>query len=80
MDIVISNRFERSIRRISSTYREKIKEAIEELRLGTNRGKKLDGRLRDFYSLRIGPYRIIYQIFGNTIKLSDVGHRQNVYD
>jgi len=44
-------------------------------------GKKLEGELRDFYSLRVWPYRIIYQIIKNEliVFVVQIKHRQGVY-
>lgn len=44
-------------------------------------GKKLEGKLRDRYSLRAWPYRIIYQIFTdtNTVLVDTIEHRQGAY-
>lgn len=44
-------------------------------------GKKLEGKLRDYYALRAWPYRIIYQIFtdSNTVLVDTIEHRQGVY-
>lgn len=42
--------------------------------------KKLKGR--DAYRIRVGDYRIIYQIFDNTLIVSviDVGDRKDIYN
>jgi len=44
-------------------------------------GKKLEGKLRDHYSLRAWPYRIIYQIFADskTVLVKPIEHRQGAY-
>ncbi|HIH25153.1 type II toxin-antitoxin system RelE/ParE family toxin [Candidatus Woesearchaeota archaeon] len=35
---------------------------------------------RDDYKLRVGDYRIIADIENNTIKITFIGHRKNVYN
>jgi len=42
--------------------------------------KKLKGR--DAYRIRVGDYRIIYEIFDNTLIISviDVGDRKDIYN
>ena len=40
--------------------------------------KRLKGR--DDFRLRIGDYRVIFEIDGNNIQILKVGHRKNVYD
>lgn len=44
-------------------------------------GKKLEGRYKDYYSLRVWPYRIIYQIYKKELLVFviRIGHRQEVY-
>jgi len=43
-------------------------------------GKRLRGRLSELLSLRIGDYRIIYQVLGNQIIVRTVGHRKSIYE
>ncbi len=45
-------------------------------------GKKLQGKLKDCYSLRAWPYRIIYQIRKKELLIIviRIGHRQGVYN
>ena len=52
-----------------------------ELAQNPDLGKKLEGELRDFYSLRVWPYRIIYQIIKNEliVFVVQIKHRQGVY-
>jgi mRNA interferase RelE/StbE len=40
--------------------------------------KRLKGMVA--YRLRVGDYRIIFEISGNTIFILKVGHRKNIYD
>lgn len=59
----------------------RIKEALRELGGRPERvGKQL--KLSDFWSLRIGDYRAIYEIDQdkNQVIVLFVGHRKNVYD
>jgi mRNA interferase RelE/StbE len=55
--------------------------AIDSLPEEPYQGKKLSGELADRYSLRVGPYRILYRIFKDrlVIFVIDVGHRREVY-
>jgi mRNA-degrading endonuclease RelE of RelBE toxin-antitoxin system len=43
-------------------------------------GKRLAGRLNELTSLRIGDYRVIYQLSGKKIIVRTMGHRKKVYD
>ena len=44
-------------------------------------GKKLEGKLKDRYSLRAWPYRILYIIDpkNQTVYIDTIEHRQGVY-
>lgn len=44
-------------------------------------GYPLRGRLRGLYSLRVGSYRIIYQLSDNdeTVRVATIRHRSNAY-
>jgi mRNA-degrading endonuclease RelE of RelBE toxin-antitoxin system len=42
-------------------------------------GKKLKGELAEKYSLRIWPYRIIYEIYQGMIVIKSIKHRQGAY-
>ena len=55
--------------------------AIETLKTGPYRGKRLKGKLAGDYSLRVGDYRIIYTVQKNTlvVYVIDLGHRKEIY-
>src|SRR3989344_50029 len=42
-------------------------------------GKKLKGDLSHIYSIRIWPYRILYQIHKDVIVIKSIKHRQGAY-
>lgn len=42
-------------------------------------GKRLGGHLSGLLSLRIGDYRIIYQVSKDQIVILTVGHRKTIY-
>lgn len=41
----------------------------------------LSGNLADFYKLRVGSYRVIYEILHNekTVVIHQIGHRREIY-
>jgi mRNA interferase RelE/StbE len=43
-------------------------------------GKQLVGRLSELRSLRVGNYRVIYQIDNQKVVIRAIGHRKKVYD
>lgn len=44
-------------------------------------GKKLEGKYKNYYSFRVWPYRIIYQIYKKELLVFvfRIGHRQGRY-
>lgn len=42
-------------------------------------GKKLKGELSQKYSLRIWPYRIIFEVYKDMIVIKSIKHRQGAY-
>ncbi len=59
-----------------------IKKIGDVLRENPYAGKALKGKYRGLYSLRIGNFRVIYQIDGDESKVLvlKVGEREGVYD
>jgi mRNA interferase RelE/StbE len=55
--------------------------AIETLRTNPFQGKKLKGKLKGDYALRVGDYRIIYTIHKDKliVYIIDLGHRKEIY-
>ena len=43
-------------------------------------GMPLRSHLRGYWRLRIGDYRVIYEIADQEVKIQVVGHRKEVYD
>jgi len=71
----------RELNKIKEPARSRIRERMAELREDPEgAGKKL--RYTDFWSLRIGGYRAIYEIKRDReqVIVLYVGHRKNVYD
>jgi len=71
----------KALKRIEESIRLRIVERLRELRDRPERvGKRL--RYSDFWSLRVGDYRAVYEIDRdkNQVIVLFVGHRKNVYD
>ncbi len=79
--IQYSPRSLKSLKSIPKKAQEKIIKVIEGLKSKPFSGKKLQGPLAGFYSLRIWPYRIIYIVKKKEVMIIifDIGHRQNIY-
>lgn len=80
-EIQVQKSAQKQLDKIPSAYRLRIQKAIDSLALFPLQGKKLEGELKGQYSIRVWPYRIIYQIYKKQLIISiiDVGHRQGVY-
>jgi mRNA interferase RelE/StbE len=57
-------------------------EALALLQREPHAGYPLRGRLRGLYSLRVGSYRIVYQLSSNdrTVRVATIRHRSVAYD
>ena len=79
--ILLHPKASRELNKISEPMRSRIRKKLKELRYKPERlGKKL--RYTDFWSLRIGDHRAIYEIKRESkrVIILFVGHRQNVYN
>jgi len=57
----------------------KIKSELLNLSENPFKGKPLVGDKKGCFRLRVGDYRIIYEISGNEIWVIKIGHRRDVY-
>ncbi len=67
--------------RINPGDRDRIRRAIEQ-RLTSEPsyyGEPLRHRLKGFWKLRVGDYRVIYRIEGPQVWIIRIGHRKEVY-
>ena len=71
----------KALKKIEEQTRSRITEKLRELR---NRPERAGKRLKysDFWSLRVGDYRAIYEINRdkNQVIILFIGHRKKVYD
>ena len=70
-----------ALEKLDANTKARIKGALKELAGNPEKvGKQL--KLSDFWSLRIGDYRAIYEIDRNKnqVVVTFIGHRKNVYD
>jgi len=71
----------KALEKLDANTKARIKEALKELAGNPEKvGKQL--KLSDFWSLRIGDYRAIYEMDRdkNQVVVTFIGHRKNVYD
>ncbi len=78
--IVYKSSVKKDIKKISKKEQSKILDKIESI-LGSapSKGKELKGEFKGLLSYRIGIYRIIYTILGNTVLILRIGHRKDIY-
>jgi mRNA interferase RelE/StbE len=71
----------RQIGKLDPAVRERIRDAVERLRLQPEIGKRLKGLLADRWSYRVGNWRILYNFDRGrlVILVLAVGHRREVY-
>ena len=72
----------KELEKLNEPYYSSIKQAIYTLTIQPRPMgyKKLKGR--DSYRIRVGNYRVIYEIFDNilTVEVIDLGHRKDIYE
>lgn len=67
--------------RINRDLQRRISQAIEQ-RLAvepTYYGEPLRHRLKGYWKLRVGDYRVIYQVVRQEVRVYRIGHRRDVY-
>ena len=71
----------KQLKKLTRTKQIEILKKIEKLKNDPDAGKKLKGALSNFISLKVWPYRIIYQYSDNdkVIFINVIQHRQSVY-
>ena len=78
--IVQTPKFERRFRKLSLDLQQRISSQILELEIQPQAGKPLHGRLKGLFSLRVGEYRVVYEIRKERVLLHLVAHRRAVYE
>lgn len=81
MFIVLSKDSLRQYQRLPKSEQVKIRKKLRILEQNPRSGKKLTGKLKGIYSLKIWPYRILYEIneLKKRIEVHKIAHRQGVY-
>ncbi|MEM3696023.1 MAG: type II toxin-antitoxin system RelE/ParE family toxin [Candidatus Bathyarchaeia archaeon] len=78
-EIRFTPRFLKNIKALNREIQVRIIREINMLKTNPYLGKPLRGEWKGVYSLRIGDYRVLYQIKKNQVFLLVVGHRKRVY-
>jgi len=71
----------KALARLDAGERERLVEAIDSLRQAPLRGSVLKGDLRGLRRLRVGDYRIVYEVAAQEllVLVVRIGHRREVY-
>ncbi len=79
--ILLRKIVEKTLENLPKKDATKIALAINSLQDDPFLGKRLEGELLGFYSLRVWPYRIIYEIKKKEliIFIIKIGHRKDIY-
>lgn len=80
-NIILKNPAKKFIKKLDNSERKKILSKIKQLKINSQLGKPLIGNLAGLWRLRVGKFRVIYQIRNNEliIFILQVGLRKNVY-
>ena len=80
--IILSDKFDKFFSQLDRVSQKWIVERLKDLSKNPKSGKPLKGRFKGIRSLRVGKYRILYDIQENhfIIVVIAIGHRKNVYD
>ena len=79
-ELLFTKEFLRQLKQLEKQTQIRIIKELKILEEKPYTGKPLVGRLHGLLSLRVGDYRIIYQIAENKILIRTVGHRKKVYE
>lgn len=79
--LVLARRARRELLELGWPLIDAVEDALGQLEREPEAGHVLRGRLRGLYSLRVGSYRILYQLTdrGQTVRVAAIRHRATVY-
>lgn len=80
-EIRFTPKAEKELNKLSLKYKEQILIAVENLSDNPFIGKKLKGKFKEYYSIRVWSYRIIYTIYKQDLLIIviRVGGRKDIY-
>ena len=81
MLVILSKDSLKEYQHLSKSEQVKIRKKLNVLEQNPHSGKKLTGELKGIYSLKVWPYRIIYEInvLEKRIEVQKIAHRQGAY-
>lgn len=74
--------FTKDLKKLDAKTRRRILASVRELEGSAETGKPLHGTLKGVHSLRIGDYRVLYQIKEKKLEiyLVSAAHRKHIYE
>ena len=80
--VVLARRAQADVLRLTWPLADAVADALGLLEPDPHAGHELRGRLRGLRSLRVGTYRVIYQLVGDgkTVRVAAVRHRAVAYE
>ncbi len=81
MKVILSKEAQKSYTHFPISEQKKVKKRLFSLQNNPYSGKKLEGKLFGYRSIRAWPYRIIYHVNEKeqTVEVSNILHRQGAY-
>ncbi|MFH2085640.1 MAG: type II toxin-antitoxin system RelE/ParE family toxin [bacterium] len=77
--VFLTPQSQKDYKKLPLAEQKKIKKRLTLLEIDLHAGKKLTGKLKEVYSLRAWPYRILYILQGKEVWVTHIAHRQGVY-
>jgi len=81
MELILSKNAEKEYRKLPKSDQKKIYRKLLVIEKNPTDGKKLLGKLAGIYSIRVWPYRVLFQINEREqrVEVLKIAHRQSVY-
>jgi len=79
--VFLARKAEKSLDEISEPWQGRIVIVLRRLTVNPHLGKKLEGKYKNYYSIRVWPYRIIYTIKNKEliVQVIEIEHRGGAY-
>jgi mRNA interferase RelE/StbE len=77
--VLVTRRAERDINDLEPTTRNRIKGALIALSDGYEKAKRLHNTELGQYRMRVGDWRIVFDVEGKEIVILRIGHRREIY-
>lgn len=79
IQVILTPQAQKDLKKIPIKKRLKIRQKAQLLQDNPLLGKKLKRELKKCRSLKVWPYRVIYEIFKNKVWIEHIIHRQQAY-